>query len=411
MMYFLLIITTFFWLLLLFYSWITLGGLWYRIKFEDAKPLERYPSVAVLIPAHNEGLVLEDTLRAMLRLEYPGPLDIYVLADNCTDNTGEIAESFSKVFANVHHVIVPEGEPKGKSRVLNHGLSITESEYFIVYDADNQPEPQSLRSLMENAESIPDAAGAVGYVKTINSEANALTRMISLEFQVFQLLMQCGRWGLFKLGSLAGTNMLLKRQVLEELGGYDPYALAEDGELTIRITVAGYKLPVVPTSVTWEQEPEHLKIFIRQRIRWLIGNLYMLEKSFRDISQWKGRTFLLTLQHVLTYFVFLILLLVSDIFFIASLAGADVPHVQSPLLLLWFMSYVVYTAQLLSAIVIDKNVTPINVLFIIIMYFTYAQLFVILLTKSAFQYIGSRIRGETIAWDKTKRFKKGEVRS
>ncbi len=60
--------------------------------------------------------------------------------------------------------------------------------------------------------------------------------MISLEFQIFQLLMQSGRWLLFQTGSLTGTNMLLRRAALEELGGYDPYAIAEDAELTLRIT-------------------------------------------------------------------------------------------------------------------------------------------------------------------------------
>ena len=54
--------------------------------------------------------------------------------------------------------------------------------------------------------------------------------------------------------------MLLRRSALEELGGYDPYAIAEDAELTLRITQKGYLLPIVPESVTWEQEPEHLKI-------------------------------------------------------------------------------------------------------------------------------------------------------
>ena len=48
--------------------------------------------------------------------------------------------------------------------------------------------------------------------------------------------MQSGRWLLFQTGSLTGTNMLLRRAALEELGGYDPYAIAEDAELTLRIT-------------------------------------------------------------------------------------------------------------------------------------------------------------------------------
>src|SRR5699024_10751243 len=106
----------------------------------------------------------------------------------------------------------------GKSRVLNYGLSITESEYFLVFDADNQPNKDAVIELVHAAETTEDAAGAVGYVKTVNADQNLLTRMIAIEFQVFQLLMQSGRWKLFKAGSLAGTNMLLKRETLQAAG-------------------------------------------------------------------------------------------------------------------------------------------------------------------------------------------------
>lgn len=401
----LVLIMIFFWLLLMYYSLVTFSGLWYRIRYKAPDPLKHYPSVALLIPAHNEGVVIGDTLAAMARLDYPGQLDIYLLDDQSKDDTASIAKSFSKVFSRIHYIPVPDGAPKGKSRVLNYGLSISSSDYFIVYDADNQPEPDALRKLVEAAETVPDAAGAVGYVKTMNAHKNALTRMIGLEFQVFQLLMQCGRWALFKLGSLAGTNMLLRRSILEELGGYDVYALAEDAELTIRLTVAGWKLPVVPNSWTWEQEPEQLRVFIRQRTRWLTGNLYLLEKSFHEFSFWKGKTFVLSLQHLLTYLLFVLLLLFSDVFFIMSLLGLELPHIAAPLLMLWFMSYIIYTAQLLSAIVIDRNVSFINVMFILIMYFTYAQIFLLLLLRSSYSYIVNRVKGQTIAWDKTTRFK------
>lgn len=400
-----LVIMIFFWLLLIFYSLMTLSGIWYRLTYKDADPLESYPSVALLIPAHNEGVVLEDTLRAMARLQYKGKLDIYVLDDNSKDTTAEIGKDFARVFSRIHYIPVPPGSPSGKSRVLNYGLSISDSEYFVVYDADNEPESDALEKLVRSAETTKNAAGAVGYVKTKNADANTLTRMIGLEFQVFQLLMQCGRWRMFKLGSLAGTNMLLRRSVLEELGGYDVFALAEDAELTVRLTAKGYLLPVVPTSRTWEQEPEQVKTFIKQRTRWLTGNIYLLEKSLMDLTHWRGKTFFLSLQHVLTYLVFVVVLLFSDIFFIMSIAGYQLPNMDAPLLILWFMSYIVYTSQLLSALVIDRNVSLRNVLYVFVMYFTYAQLFIILLIRSFSTYVWSRIRGNTIAWDKTKRFK------
>nr|WP_318246782.1 glycosyltransferase [Bacillus norwichensis] len=401
------IITAFFWGLLLFYSILTLAGVYFRIKKDNPTALEKYPAVSVLIPAHNEGIVIQDTLSAMSKLEYPGELNIYLLDDGSTDDTALIGKDFQRTFSRIHYISVPPGEPKGKSRVLNYGLSFIKSEYFIVYDADNEPEPDAVRLLVEKAETTPGAAGAVGYVKTKNVAKNFLTQMIALEFQVFQLLMQCGRWQLFKIGSLAGTNMLLKRNLIEEAGGYDVYALAEDAELTIRLTAKGYLIPVVPESKTWEQEPETVKTFIKQRTRWLIGNIYLLEKLFTSPKFWREKAFHHSVHHLTVYLFFAILLLFSHIFFIGSLFDLFEPKYASPILMLWFMSYIVYTSQLVGVIVLDQDVSPIKVLMAFIMYFTYAQLFVILLIRSVAIYLWKRlIRKETIKWDKTNRFKK-----
>ncbi|MFP7171593.1 glycosyltransferase [Terribacillus sp. FSL K6-0262] len=398
-------VIAFFWILLIYYSILTIAGVLQRLQKKNGITLPAYPSVAVLIPAHNEGIVIKQTLDAMLRLKYPGTLDVYVLDDASTDDTADIIQKFSSTFSRIHYLKVPPGSPKGKSRVLNYGLSVTESDYFIVFDADNQPDENSVIELVHAAESTPEAGGAVGYVKTINAHRNILTRMISIEFQVFQLLMQSGRWKMFKTGSLAGTNMLLRRSVLQEAGGYDVYALAEDAELTVRLTSLGWKLPVVHHSRTWEQEPEKIGIFIRQRTRWLTGNIYLLEKSFHEWRYWKGRTFVHSLQHVMTYLLFVLLLLFSNIWFVLSLLGVDLPDFESPLLLFWFMSYVVYTAQIISAMVLEGTITPFNVLIGLIMYFTYAQIFLLLLLRSGVAYLWSRVTRKTMQWDKTERFK------
>ena len=310
-----------FWMLLLYYSVLTVAGVLFRGRKVQAAALDRYPSVAVLIPAHNEGIVIADTLHAMSKLEYPGELQIYVLNDGSTDDTGEIAQYYADAFDHIHHVRVPPGSPKGKSRVLNYGLSVTSSDYVCIYDADNQPEPQAVKRLVEAAETTKGAVGAVGYVKNINESANWLTRMISLEFSAFQLLMQAGRWKLFHLGSLTGTNMIVNREALLNVGGYDPYALAEDADLTLSLTGNGGLLPIVPEARTWEQEPETFRVWLRQRTRWMQGNMYLIEKTFKNPRLWKGRNLVHTLQLLTVYVLFVLFLLLSDFWFLFGMTG------------------------------------------------------------------------------------------
>lgn len=394
-----------FWLLLIYYSFLTIAGIVDRFSTTKIKTLTEYPSVAILIPAHNEGIVMRQTLESMMAIDYPGKLDIFLLDDQSIDDTQSIALEFTQMFSQIHYIPVPKGEPIGKSRVLNYGLKITDSEYFLIYDADNQPKPDAVTKLVEAAFQTEGACGAVGVVKTINANTNILTRMIAIEFQVFQLIMQSGRWKAFNTGSLAGTNMLLKRSVIEELGGYDPYALAEDAELTMRITALGYKLPVVYESETWEQEPENLRVYMKQRTRWMLGNIYLLEKAFVTKEFWKGRTLVHSLQHILTYLLFIFLLLISDTVLILGLFGYAFDEVSTPLIMFWFMTYLVYTIQILAAQELEKTATPLNVLIGLIMYFTYAQLFVVLLFRGVFAYVKSKLNNEVIVWDKTKRVK------
>jgi cellulose synthase/poly-beta-1,6-N-acetylglucosamine synthase-like glycosyltransferase len=401
----LLFTTILFLTLLMYYSILLLAGLYSRIRKVKLPPLTDYPSVDILIPAHNEGVVLRDTLEAMVSIKYPGPLFIYVLNDNSQDATSEIASAFSETYVNVKHIQVPNGEPRGKSRVLNHGLSISQSKYFCIYDADNQPEPNALSKLVETAENYEMAAGAVGYVRTINESKNLLTRMISIEFQVFQLLMQSGRWQLFKTGSLTGTNMLLRRSVIEDLGGYDPYAIAEDAELTLRITQQGYFLPIVPTSVTWEQEPETLGVYMKQRTRWLQGNLYIVEKTLTEPGYFKGRLIVHSIHQLMVYVVFWIFLLVSYGWFILGMLDVFYIEVTIPLLFIWYLSYIVYTSQLFSAQASARTSTPINIFVSFIMYFTYAQLFSYLFIRSLILYLKAKKNRQVIGWDKTTRFK------
>ncbi|MDF2930511.1 MAG: family 2 glycosyl transferase [Anaerospora sp.] len=229
--------------------------------------------------------------------------------------------------------------------------------------------------------------------------------MISLEFQVFQLLMQAGRWKLFKTGSLTGTNMLVSRSAIEAVGGYDPHALAEDADLTLTLTAAGGLLPIVPEAVTWEQEPETFAVWLRQRTRWSQGNIYILAKSLHESSWLRGRVLVHILQQFIVYVGFAGLLIASDVWLIMGLTGAIHEQYTAPLLLLWFYSYAVYLLQLISAQTVDNRLSPANIFVAIIMYCTYAQLFLVLLIRGTYSYF-LRQHGSSSGpvWDKTDRF-------
>jgi len=74
-----------------------------------------------------------------------------------------------------------------------------------------------------------------------------------------------------------------------EAGGWDENALTEDAGLSIRLYKAGWKVKFVPRAITWEQEPENLRVWLKQRERWVRGNNYVLKKLFIDFKSFKDK--------------------------------------------------------------------------------------------------------------------------
>src|SRR5690625_1688643 len=92
------------WIMLLYHMFLILGGFLHFSRFEKVIPkwkknLADLPIVSILIPAHNEAVVIEKTLLAMSRLEYPKEkLEVIVINDNSSDQTGEIARRLSMKY-------------------------------------------------------------------------------------------------------------------------------------------------------------------------------------------------------------------------------------------------------------------------------------------------------------------------
>jgi cellulose synthase/poly-beta-1,6-N-acetylglucosamine synthase-like glycosyltransferase len=395
-----------FWVIMFYYTILGIFGIIYKVETMEQEPNipSYFPSVAVFIPAHNEEVVIFETLDAMASLEYEGPMNIYLLNDNSTDRTGDIADFWANIFVNIHHVKVPPGEPKGKSRVLNYGRHISYEEVIAVYDADNRPNPDAVKLLVYKLMENEKYGGVAGYYRSYNMYKTILTTMIGLESLLYQLTMQSGRWKLLKLGSFPGTNMMIKRHVLDEIGGWDEYALAEDAEQSLALTARGYLIAIEPRSQSWEQEPEKFSVWFRQRTRWMIGNLYLVQKTIATKEYRSGRNLWNAIQLISVYYVFFTFVILSDIWFVLGLLGIFSAGTHLPLLTLWFESWWIYATQLIVAAFLEGELTPKNIIIATIMYFTYAQAWLVILANAWIQQWKARRKGHTIKWDKTPRF-------
>jgi len=126
-----------------------------KVKLAQRNP--RLPSISILIPAHNEALVIQRTLEAILASDYPADhLEVVVVNDGSTDSTASIVQRIVNQDERVRLINIPPGlGGKGKSAALNAAFRLARHDVIGIYDADNQPEPLALRFLAQQLVSDP----------------------------------------------------------------------------------------------------------------------------------------------------------------------------------------------------------------------------------------------------------------
>ncbi len=231
---------------------------------------------AVLIPAHNEELLLGALVRSLQGLDYPAALfDIHVVADNCTDATPSVGR---EAGAQVHERFAPASPGKAYAlnwlieRLLTSGVAY---DAFVVLDADSIVSPNFLSEMDAQLR-----AGARA-VQSFNDVANpAESWTASLRYIAFCLicyLRPLGRSGLGVSVGLCGNGMCLSRVVVERFR-WDPAAPSEDHEFNLRLLAAGIRVAFAPEAHVYSQMPNSLGAARSQNVRWERGKLELMRR-------------------------------------------------------------------------------------------------------------------------------------
>ena len=384
------------------------GYINYLKSFREKKAVDAshydFPSCTILIPAHNEAMVIGATVESMLKLEYPKEkLTILVINDGSKDETASIVQEFVKRDPRVVLFTVPPGEGgKGKSRALNLALKQVNSDVIAIYDADNTPHPKALCYLVAQLMTHKELGGVIGKFRTVNKNATLLTRFINIETLSFQSILQAGRWQMHNIATLPGTNYVVWTHLIRSLDGWDEDALTEDSELSIRIYEKGYKIKYIPYALTYEQEPQEWKVWLKQRMRWVRGNNYVIAKFFKEIPKFKSKRLAFDILYtLLLYYVFFAAILISDALFIVSGLSLVSIALPGPYTLVWVFAFFLFVLEILLAISYDSEDSLKSVGLILIMYFTYCQFWIFVVLEALYV---ERFQKEKRFWDKTVRF-------
>ena len=228
------------------------------------------PSVTVMIPAHNEEGVISNTVHNILNMDYEN-FDIIVIDDRSTDNTASVIKNLEQKYEKVTALIRAKDAFPGKSAVLNDAFKIAKGEAILVFDADATVEPDFLSKLIPYLE--PKDVGAVQARKVIrNKNVNLLTRCQNNEYTM-DTHFQVGRDSIKGAVELRGNGELIKRQAIEDIGGWNNYTLVDDLDMSTKLHIKGWDIRFCPDAVVYEEGIIYLRPLYRQRRRWLEGTI------------------------------------------------------------------------------------------------------------------------------------------
>lgn len=238
-----------------------------------ATPDGNLPRYTILVPAYNEPEVVGDLIGAMAALEYPrDKLQVLLLLEADDDVTITAAKDCADSDA-ITIVLVPPAEPRTKPKACNYGLHFATGEIVTIFDAEDLPEPLQLRRVVAAFADLPDDVACV-QAKLVyhNGHQNLLTGWFTAEYGLWFGYLLPGMMGSTSPIPLGGTSNHLRRDVLDEIGAWDPFNVTEDADLGLRIAANGYRTAVIDSYTLEEANSDPIN-WVRQRSRWYKGYL------------------------------------------------------------------------------------------------------------------------------------------
>ncbi len=249
-----------------------------RLSYREETAL---PMVSLVVPAFNEGLVIQAAIRSLFELDYPN-YEIIVVDDGSTDDTYEKAMEIARESEEVPVRVITKRNG-GKAEALNTGMSVARGEYVLNMDGDTKLSRNTLRACIHHFDN-PRVGAVAGNVKVINRE-NVWTNIQALEYVEGLAMARKAQSFMRVVNIIPGPLGMFRKSVLQQVGGYDHDTFAEDCDLTLKILMRGWHIAYEPTAIAWVESPSRLLDLLKQRYRWTRGILQATEKHSHALWQ------------------------------------------------------------------------------------------------------------------------------
>ena len=260
----------------IYYFTLSFFGLFGRRPEE--KIYDEQKTFAMIVCAHNEEQVIGQLVENLHLLNYSDQLyDIFVVADNCKDNTAQIARQAGAIVYERFN-----DNEKGKGFAMDwmfQRLFEMERQYdaVCVFDADNLVHPNFLREM--NSRLCKGERLIQGYLDSKNPNDTWISGVFSISFWVVNHVWHLAKYNIGLSSCLGGTGMCISTDILRR-HGWGATCLTEDMEFTMKLSLNDTRVAFAYDAVVYDEKPLTLKQSWRQRVRWMQGHCDVASRYF-----------------------------------------------------------------------------------------------------------------------------------
>lgn len=254
------------------------------IQFKE-KPLikNKKHKFMMILPAHNEASVIGALVESLQALDYPKELyDIYVIADNCTDNTAQIAKNLGAI---VYERFDEKRKTKGFAMQWFLNQKIKENadyDAFCVFDADNVVDKNFLNAM--NKKLCQGEEIVQGYRDIKNPADSWISAGYALFYWMMNRFYHLARYNLGLSPLINGTGFMVDFNLIKPTG-WDTITLTEDIEFSLKNIAKGRKLGWATDAIVYDEQPTGFKQSWSQRSRWTVGHLQCMKYYTKDLAE------------------------------------------------------------------------------------------------------------------------------
>ena len=227
---------------------------------------------AAVISARNESAVIGDLIHSIKVQNYPAELiDVFVIADNCTDDTADVAREAGAIVFPRHN-----DKEVGKGYALDYGFQVIREQYadrgyeaYFVFDADNVLDVNYFREM--NATFDHGAKASTSYRNSKNYDSNWISAGYAVWFLREAKFLSQARLTLNTSCVVSGTGFFVAADIIERAGGWKWHLLTEDIEFSTNSILEGVRISYTPTAIFYDEQPTTFRDSWNQRFRWAKG--------------------------------------------------------------------------------------------------------------------------------------------